>query len=35
MLNKVDDRERDEMEALARKFEVKYVSMNSAKMSYF
>ncbi|XP_039507325.1 ubinuclein-1 isoform X2 [Pimephales promelas] len=24
MLNKVDDRERDEMEALARKFEVKY-----------
>lgn len=31
----VEDRERDELEALARKFEAKYVRMISAKMLYF
>ncbi len=30
----VEDTERDELEALAKKFEAKYVSMNSAKIIF-
>lgn len=30
----VEDKERDELEALAKKFEAKYVSMNSAKIIF-